>query len=296
MKKSGIYIIKNTKNNLVYIGKSVDIKARWYAHKSFGNPSSKLPSYRTKIYPAMRAIGIEHFYLEVLEYCDFDVLNERECYWIKKYNSYNNGYNMTPGGESHVGEKNGRAILNEDQVLEIRLMYGNKIRFREAYAKFSNIISKRGFQKVWHYKTWLHIAPEVYTDENRKWHATASKSGLNGNQHLGKNNTSRACSEEEISKMRKLRNQGFSYNKIAKELGRSPSVVRKYCLFQEAKNPQSVVGLLVQNVETGLVFNSMTEAAKWAGVYYTTIKRHLNKETPAGKVPTTDEPAHWKTL
>ena len=33
MKKCGIYIIKNDVNKLVYIGQSVDIVCRWYAHK-----------------------------------------------------------------------------------------------------------------------------------------------------------------------------------------------------------------------------------------------------------------------
>ena len=43
----------------------------------------------------MRKYGLENFTFEVLEECDAAALNERELYWIRKYDSYNNGYNAT---------------------------------------------------------------------------------------------------------------------------------------------------------------------------------------------------------
>ena len=47
----------------------------------------------------MNKYGIEHFHIEQLEECDDSIVNEREVYWIKFYNSYHNGYNATYGGE-----------------------------------------------------------------------------------------------------------------------------------------------------------------------------------------------------
>jgi hypothetical protein len=46
----------------------------------------------------MRKYGIENFFVEKIEECEEDRLDEREIYWIQKYNSFNDGYNSTLGG------------------------------------------------------------------------------------------------------------------------------------------------------------------------------------------------------
>lgn len=293
MKTCGIYIIKNKINNLVYIGQSVQCESRWYSHKSSAKNIHAL-DHNTKIHLAMYNLGISNFYYEILEKCEYDKLDEREIYWIHQYNSYEKGYNSTPGGGSNIGEANGRALLTENEVREIRLAYGNHISFKEVYKKYQHIISKRGLQKVWRFETWRHILPEVYTDENRRWHSTQAKSHADGNVSLGINNKQRACSEEEIQKMRELRLKGLSYNKIGQLLNRSQSVVRKYCLFQESKKPNG--GKSIKNTETGLVFSSETEASKWAKCDRHTINKNKNTIKSAGIVPSTNQPAHWISL
>lgn len=293
MKKCGIYIIKNTVNNMVYIGQSVDIYCRWTAHKNAAKNIDKKYN-QTKIHKAMAEFGVDNFYLEILEECLYEQLNEREQYWIQKYDSFKEGYNSTLGGDKNIGESNGRSILTQEQVEEIRMAYNNHIPFREVLEKYKNIISKRGLQKVWHYETWLHILPEVYTDENKEWHSTYAKSNKNGNIHLGKNNAERAYSEEEINKMRELRAQGLSYNKIHEITGRSSTVIRKYCLYQESHNPNG--GIQVKNLETNLIFSSQTKAAKWANCDHHDINKFVNTKNGAGIVPSTGEIAHWVTL
>lgn len=295
MNKCGIYIIKNNINNLCYVGQSVDIRCRWTAHKQSAK-NEKNPSHNTKIHLAMYQLGIENFYYEILEECDYEKLDEREKYWIQYYDSYNNGYNMTLGGESNRGETNGRALLTELEVVDIRSAYNAHIPFRQVFEKYKGKISKRGLQKVWRFETWKYVLPEVYTDENRRWHATFAKSNDNGNMELGKTNKQRACSEEEIQKIRELREQGLSYNKIAIQVRRSPSVIRKYCLFKESKNLDKTTGIQIKNVETGLIFSSQKQASKWAKCDYHLIGKNKNTQKPAGTVPTTGEPAHWITI
>ena len=164
------------------------------------------------------------------------------------------------------------------------------------YKKYKDTISKRGLQKVWHYEAWKHVMPEVYTDENRRWHATYAKSHTNKSSYLG-DNAARACSEEEVKEMRRLRENGLSYNKIAEKLNRSQGVVRKYCLFQESKHPnKNGLAIQVKNIETRLIFDSLSAAAKWCGASKNTISKYKNTEHHAGIVPTTNEPAHWITL
>lgn len=292
MKKCGIYIIKNNVNNLVYIGQSVDIECRWNAHLRSAKNLHKQDE-NTKIHKAMREIGIKHFYYEILEECPYSELNNKEIFWIKKFDSYNHGYNMTLGGENNRGETNGRAILKQSDVEDIRMAYANHIPFREVFKKYENVISKKGLQNVWHLKTWKHIMPEVYTDENMNWHKTYAKAHINGNKQYGENNKQRACTSDEIQQMRNLRKQGLSYLKIAEITNRSQSVVRKYCLFQESKNPDKIDGIQVKNLETGLVFSSLTKAGKWASTTNETISKYLNTKHSAGFVPTTNKPAHW---
>lgn len=96
----GIYKITNVLNQQCYIGQSVDIEARWSKHLSTYRLKSA-PDY--KIYRAMNKYGIENFTFEVIELCDSSLLNEREMYWIKHFDSFNNGYNMTLGGSACLG-------------------------------------------------------------------------------------------------------------------------------------------------------------------------------------------------
>lgn len=90
----GIYKITNKINNKKYIGQSINIEARWKEH--LANIHS---DKQNLIYKAMRKYGVENFIFEVIEICNEDDLDKKEIFWIKHYDSYNNGYNMTLGGQ-----------------------------------------------------------------------------------------------------------------------------------------------------------------------------------------------------
>lgn len=89
----GIYKITNQVNGKVYIGQSVNIKHRWAEHRR------RYENGKEILYQAMRKYGIENFIFEILEECKVEDLDVKEQYYIQKYNSYNNGYNMTIGGQ-----------------------------------------------------------------------------------------------------------------------------------------------------------------------------------------------------
>lgn len=212
---TGIYIIKNTINNKVYIGQAVNILHRWYQHRYVGGKtcSSKHLEYKNKIHTAMRELGKENFYIEILEECKKEDLSRRERYWIEKYDSFYSGYNGTKGGSwkdvTHIGEENGRAKLSEQDVRYIRECYNNHVSFRKVYEIFQDKISKRGLQKVWYFETWPLIYPEYNTKENKKWHSTKSKSIPAHN---------RKFSENEIKMIRQLHKQGLSCPQIISQL------------------------------------------------------------------------------
>lgn len=214
----GIYIIKNTINNKVYIGQSVDIHHRWLVHYSLGKKDAnpKRLEFNNQIHSAMRNLGRENFYIEILEECEKELLNDREIFWIKYYDSYKNGYNGTEGGSFEAsdtsGENNGRAILTAEDVNYIRECYNNHIPFREVFKLYSDKISKRGLQNVWWFNTWKNIHSEYHTEENKSWHRTQTKAN---SSEVAANNK-RGFEKEEIIKMRKLFEQGMSVQEIWK--------------------------------------------------------------------------------
>lgn len=96
-----------------YIGQTINEKQRKQRHKRYS-----INGVVTKFYTAVRKYGWENFEYEVLftidnddKKCVHDKLNEMEIYYIHKYDSFNNGYNMTPGGDG--GGRHGHPMSEE---------------------------------------------------------------------------------------------------------------------------------------------------------------------------------------
>lgn len=93
-----IYKITNKINGKIYVGQtSSTTEERWKGHKRAWHSTRRCPA----LYNAFDKYGIENFEVEEIEQCDIENLNEREIYWIKQYNSYEEGYNATIGGDGN---------------------------------------------------------------------------------------------------------------------------------------------------------------------------------------------------
>lgn len=92
-----IYKITNSVNNKVYIGLTTQgLIQRQREHLSRLNDCNRTH----KLYQAMRKYGADKFKFEEIFVCFNDKdLVEFETAFIKEYNSFNKGYNMTVGGE-----------------------------------------------------------------------------------------------------------------------------------------------------------------------------------------------------
>ena len=145
----------------------------------------------------MNKYGLEHFHIEEIENVENNMLDEREKYWIKYYNSYSDGYNATIGGD-------GKTLINYKKVLKL---YDTTSLTSSEIAKIldcsidsiKNIVSQYRDNIDWekrYYSSELHnhnlIAPPVKvrcieenlvfnsTNEAAKWLVNNNKSSTTG--------------------------------------------------------------------------------------------------------------------
>ena len=116
---SGIYKI-NFPNGKYYIGLSNDIKRRMYEHNNIRRLD--IHKFQQPCDLAIRKYG-KITEIEILEENDdYELLNEREKYWIQYYDATNKekGYNLTIGGNSLTGEDHPECTFSNNDILDIR--------------------------------------------------------------------------------------------------------------------------------------------------------------------------------
>lgn len=111
--KKDIYIIKNTINDKVYIGQAKNCADRWLKHLSNARRRRD-----TVIDKEIHKYGEAAFYYQILEY-QVENYDEREKYWIKRYNSIvPNGYNVAVGGAGvGAGIESVCADIKDEKIL-----------------------------------------------------------------------------------------------------------------------------------------------------------------------------------
>lgn len=196
----GIYKITNNINGKIYIGQSINIKARWKDHI---NTLNRNDSHSVLLQRAWNKYGQENFSFEILELCSEDMLDEVETKYIDLYDSRNNGYNIEPGGnenkhlaeetkqklrEAHLGKKASdetRKKMSESRMGDKNPMYG-QTHSEDARKKISE--SKKGkpghpcsdYQKECARQA--NLGKEV-SDETRKKISEANKGNIPYNRN-----------------------------------------------------------------------------------------------------------------
>lgn len=97
------YVKKDT-NKIKYIGQTIHLRKRHVEHIGYDLHNPNAPMYNSILSKGFRKYGIDAFALKVIEYCDIQKLDEREKFWIAYYDTYNNGYNATLGGQGTQGQ------------------------------------------------------------------------------------------------------------------------------------------------------------------------------------------------
>lgn len=180
----GIYKITNSLTGKHYIGQSNNIERRLAEHKRGTQLIDK----------EIQRLGEENFTFEIIEECSLSDLNEREEYWIAYYNSFYDGYNATKGGHYVY---NGNPKITADDVRKIREAYAQRKDREEVYQAYSDRLSRGGFYHVWDGSRWKEIMPEVYSEENKKWHANKTRF------QCGENHNASKLTDEEVLNIRR---------------------------------------------------------------------------------------------
>ena len=181
----GIYKITNIKNNMIYIGQSRQLSKRLKSHKNaveksyIDNEIRKNPN---------------DFKYEIIEYCSEEELNEKEIYWIKFYDSYNSGYNKTPGGTYYFcPQKASLKLLNDEDIIFIRKCYSDP-RYTsgaQIQREFFPNLDRHLIAKIYNGQLRTNIMPEVY---NKNYYHEIRSS----NQFGDNNPSSKICSKDVI--------------------------------------------------------------------------------------------------
>lgn len=121
----GIYKITNPKNR-VYIGQSVDIKARLTQYKRLDCKN------QPKLYNSLKKYGFKSHTFEVIHYCDIEELNELERYYQDLYDVLNKGLNLKL---TETNDKSGK--LSEETKRKISLIHKGRKHTDEARRNMS---------------------------------------------------------------------------------------------------------------------------------------------------------------
>ncbi len=159
-----IYCIINKINNKKYIGLTVKhAKQRFWEHVTKSNN----PTYNSLLHRAIKKYGKENFEITILEDDILEnILPEKEIEYIEKYNTYNEGYNLTRGGEGRTG-----VVVSEEtrrKLSEARAGYSWGKHTEETKRKMSDI--RKGMKFTETHKKNLSIArrKRIITEETRQ--------------------------------------------------------------------------------------------------------------------------------
>lgn len=89
---------------------------------------------------AIRKYGIDNFDREILEWCNSkEELNTAEIYWIKKFNTIETGYNLSPGGNGgYLGPEAAAKVS-----AKLKLYFSNPENRKKQSKRLTGVVSSR---------------------------------------------------------------------------------------------------------------------------------------------------------
>jgi group I intron endonuclease len=199
-----VYVITNIINNKKYVGLTTStLSSRWSRHITAAYKRHN----NSYIGRSIRKYGKENFLIEILETAaSFDELKLLEQTYIQKLDTYNNGYNLTHGGDGTLGRRASNETRNKiKESLKTRVFTEEWLIAIRASAK-----KRIGIRHTIEHKSKISI----------------SLKGRKKNYSCGR----KAINVIQLSKSGEFIKNHDSYVAAAAEIGSDASTVRKCCL------------------------------------------------------------------
>lgn len=211
-----IYCFTNKVNGKKYIGQTIcDDNTRYNQHHS-NYKNEKSEEYNSKIHQGFREFGFDNFSYEILakDIQSQELLDELERYYIVQYDSrVPNGYNVKEGGQNgsyYWSEESKEKMvwkkgeLSPDEVVELRIAYGNKESPSQIYKeKYADRMTYNAFLNIWGGRRYCSVMPEMIEKGRRI-----------------------VMSQEKADQVREdYKNEKISYSALAERYGCSKSTI-----------------------------------------------------------------------
>jgi group I intron endonuclease len=189
---TGIYKITNPKGK-VYIGQSRDLEKRKLQYSKY------LKKYcrQLKLVNSINKYGWELHIFEIIEYCDFDLLNIKERHWQEFYNSIDNGLNCL-----------------YTKTLDKPALFGLETRERMSKSQIGKTRSDSHKRKISESKKGISIGiGKILTEQHKKAISNGFKSKFNN---------------EQLKEIIEMYNSNISLRKIALKFNSNHTTIKKY--------------------------------------------------------------------
>ena len=183
-----IYMVKNKINGKMYIGQTVrGLEQRTREHITVANRNID----NTYFHCAIRKHGADNFNWTRLHTCDnIEELNKLETYYIGLYDTYENGYNLTLGGNGSVGyevSENTKRKISESLKGKNNPNYGKVGKDSHWYGRRHTEETKKKMSKTQREKGKGRGTGRKHTEETKRKislnHARCPSYGMLGKKH-----------------------------------------------------------------------------------------------------------------
>jgi hypothetical protein len=113
--KSGVYRFVNTISGKSYVGSAINLSNRFHQYYSFKFMDAHLKSRNSAIYSALLKYGYSNFSLDILEYCEPDVISREQFYITLLCPEYN----ILKIAGSRVGSKHTEETKDKLRALQL---------------------------------------------------------------------------------------------------------------------------------------------------------------------------------
>lgn len=240
--KSGIYQIRNLINEKIYIGSAKSLPKRKNIHFC---ELKNGKHHSVKLQRAFNKYGEENFVFEVIEFVeDKSKLLECEQYWIDRFNSSKEGYNINPCAENRLG-----VILSDETKQKLSKSHKG-IHSGEKNPMFGKRHTKETRIKM------SNNRKPMTEEQRKKLSELASSRTGELNPFFGKKHT-----EESKQKMREFR---------------SVPIVKIYPIYEYYSS--SVEAGIKNNISSTSVYNSCENNKFTKGMKFMRYKDYLNQD------------------